>query len=140
MRGENDMAIMQNASLEDNIALLRDVLHTQNELIRNTVNPDLSAVPRQIVLHNEVEKFYYGDGDHEGFYNDPELDGVCVVLGDANCGYTRTLPTEKMRSITEVTECIITLICTAALMLMNGWAILFYRGCGSRCLWPMISG
>ena len=97
MRGENDMAIMQNASLEDNIALLRDVLHTQNELIRNTVNPDLSTVPRQIVLHNEVEKFYYGDGDHEGFYNDPELDGVCVVLGDANCGYTRTLPTEKMR-------------------------------------------
>lgn len=97
MRGENDTAIMQNAALEDNIALLRDVLHTQNELIRNTVNPDLSAVPRQIVLHNEVEKFYYGDGDHEGFYNDPELDGVCVVLGDANCGYTRTLPTEKMR-------------------------------------------
>ncbi len=96
MRGENDTAILQNASLEDNIALLRDVLHTQNELIRRTVNPDLSSVPRQIVLHNEVEKFYYGDDDHEGFYNDPELDGVCVVLGDANCGYTRSLPTEKM--------------------------------------------
>lgn len=96
MRGENDTAIMQNATLEDNIALLRDVLHTQNELIRETVNSDLSAVPRQIVLHNEVEKFYYGDDEHEGFYNDPEMDGVCVVLGDANCGYTRSLPTEKM--------------------------------------------
>lgn len=97
MRGENDTAIMQDATLEDNIALLRDVLHTQNELIRRTVNPDLSLVPRQIVLHNEVERFYYGDDEHEGFYNDPELDGVCVVLGDANCGYTRSLPTEKMR-------------------------------------------
>lgn len=96
MRGENDTAIMQNAPLEDNIALLRDVLHTQNELIRETVNPDLTAVPRQIVLHNEVERFYYGDDDHEGFYSDPELEGVCVVLGDANCGYTRSLPTEKM--------------------------------------------
>ncbi len=96
MRGENDTAIMQDAALEDNVALLRDVLHTQNELIRRTVNPDLSAVPRQIVLHNEVEKFYYGDDEHEGFYSDPELDGVCVVLGDANCGYTRTLPTKKM--------------------------------------------
>lgn len=97
MRGENDTAIMQDAALEDNIALLRNVLHTQNELIRKMVNPDINAVPRQIVLHNEVEKFYYGDDDHEGFYNDPELDGVCVVLGDANCGYTRTLPTAKMR-------------------------------------------
>lgn len=96
MRGENDTAIMQNATLQDNIALLRDVLHTQNELIKNTVNPDLSKVPRQIVLHNEVEKFYYGDDEHEGFYNDPELDGVCVVLGDANCGYARSLPTAKM--------------------------------------------
>lgn len=96
MRGENDTAIMLGASLEDNIALLRDVLHTQNELIRRTVNPNLSSVPRQIVLHNEVERFYYGDEAHEGFYSDPELDGVCVVLGDANCGYTRSLPTEKM--------------------------------------------
>lgn len=96
MRGENDTAIMQNATLKDNIALLRDVLHTQNELIQNTINSDLSKVPRQIVLHNEVEKFYYGDDEHEGFYNDPEMDGVCVVLGDANCGYTRSLPTAKM--------------------------------------------
>ena len=55
MRGENDTVIMNNASLEENIALLRDVLHTQNELIKQTVNPDLSQVPRQIVLFTEVE-------------------------------------------------------------------------------------
>lgn len=98
MRGENDTAIMRDASLEDNISLLRDVLHTQNELIRQTVNSDISAVPRQIVLHNEVEKFYYGDDEHEGLYSDPELDGVCVVLGDANCGYTKSLPAREMLS------------------------------------------
>ena len=97
MRGENDTAIMNNASLEENIALLRDVLHTQNELIKQTVNPDLSQVPRQIVLFTEVEKFYYGDSSTPGLIGDPETDGVCIMLSDSNFGYTRTLPTEEMR-------------------------------------------
>ena len=97
MRGENDTAIMANATLEDNIALLRDVLHTQNELIKKTVNPDLSKVERQIVLFTEVEKFYYGDENTKGLIGDPETDGVCIMLSDSNFGYTRTLPTEKMR-------------------------------------------
>ncbi len=97
MRGENDTAIMANATLDENIALLRDVLHTQNELIKKTVNPDLSQVERQIVLFTEVEKFYYGDENTKGLIGDPETEGVCIMLSDSNFGYTRTLPTEKMR-------------------------------------------
>ena len=97
MRGENDTAIMAGATLEDNIALLRDVLHTQNELIRKTIDPDLSKVERQIVLFTEVEKFYYGDESTKGLIGDPETEGVCIMLSDSNFGYTRTLPTEKMR-------------------------------------------
>lgn len=97
MRGENDTAIMGNATLEDNIALLRDVLKTQNDLIRKTINPNVMEVPRQIVLFTEVEKFYYGDENTVGLIGDPETEGVCIMLSDSNFGYTRTLPTEKMR-------------------------------------------
>ena len=98
MRGENDTAIMGNATLEQNIALLRDVLRTQNELIRKTINPNLEEVPRQIVLFTEVEKFYYGDENTPGLIGDPETDGICIMLSDSNFGYTRTLPSEQMRN------------------------------------------
>lgn len=97
MRGENDTAILQNGTLQDNIALLKKVIKTQNELIRETVNPDLSAVPRQIVLFTEVEGFFYGNEDTPGLMEDPELDGVTLMLSDNNCGSTRTLPGAKMR-------------------------------------------
>ena len=97
MRGERDTAIMGNATLEENIALLKDIIRTQNELIRKNVNEDLSKVPRQIVLFTEVEKFYYGDENTPGLIDDPELDGITVVFSDTNYGYTRTLPLERMR-------------------------------------------
>ncbi|MBR5116074.1 MAG: glycosyl hydrolase 115 family protein, partial [Lachnospiraceae bacterium] len=97
MRGERDTAIMGNATMEENIALLKDIIRTQNDLIRKHVNPDLTKVPRQIVLFTEVEKFYYGDEHTPGLIDDPEMDGITVVFSDNNYGYTRTLPTEDRR-------------------------------------------
>ncbi len=97
MRGERDTAIMAQATLAENIALLRDILATQNKLIKEIIDPDLTKVPRQIVLFTEVEKFYYGDEETPGLIGDPETDGVTVMFSDTNYGYTRTLPTEKMR-------------------------------------------
>lgn len=98
MRGEQDTAILaKEATLEDNIELLRDVLRTQNQLIRENVCAELDRVPRQIVLFTEVEEFFYGK-DGGGLMDDPELDGVTIILSDNNFGYTRTLPNEKMRN------------------------------------------
>jgi hypothetical protein len=97
MRGENDTAIMKNATLEENIQLVRDVLQVQNRLIKENVNEDLDQVPREIVLFTEVEEFFYGNENTKGLIGDPELDGVTLMLSDNNHGYTRTLPTEKMR-------------------------------------------
>ncbi len=98
MRGENDTAILgQNATLEDNIALLRDVLKTQNQLIRETICEDVSRVPRQIVLFTEVEEFFYGNETVKGLMGDEELEGVTLMLSDNNHGSTRTLPSAKMR-------------------------------------------
>lgn len=98
MRGEADTAIMQNATLADNINLLRDVLKTQNRLIRENVNSDLEKVPRMLALYKEVEPYFYGDKHTKGLMDDPELDGVTLMLCDDNHGNLRTVPTEKMRS------------------------------------------
>lgn len=101
MRGENDTAIMgKDSTLADNINLLRNVLKVQNQLIRETICEDLSKVPRQIVLFTEVEEFFYGNQETPGLMNDPELEGVTLMLSDNNQGSTRTLPSKEMREHT----------------------------------------
>lgn len=97
MRGERDSKILgPDASLKENVDLIRDVLKTQNDLIRETIDEDLDNVPRQIVLFSEVEEFFYGDEKTKGFKDDPELEGVTLMLSDNNVGYLRTLPKEDM--------------------------------------------
>ena len=98
MRGEADSTILgKNATLKDNIDLLRDVLKTQNRLIRENVNEDLTKVPRMIALYKEVEPFFYGDAETEGLAGDPELEGVTLMLCDDNHGNLRTVPEVSMR-------------------------------------------
>ncbi|MBO4507816.1 MAG: glycosyl hydrolase 115 family protein [Spirochaetaceae bacterium] len=99
MRGEADTAILgKNATLKDNIDLLRDVLKTQNGLIKKYVNADLDKVPRMLALYKEVEPYFYGDKDTKGLMGDPELDGVTLMLCEDNHGHLRTVPTEEMRN------------------------------------------
>ncbi|MEC1523273.1 glycosyl hydrolase 115 family protein [Neobacillus niacini] len=99
MRGEQDTTIMgKEATLADNIELLRDVLRTQNQLIRENINPNLSEVPRMLALYKEVEPFFYGDNDTPGLMNSEELEDVILMLCDDNHGNLRTLPTEEMRT------------------------------------------
>lgn len=98
MRGEADTAIMQNATLKDNIDLLRDVLKIQNKLIKENVNQNLDKVPRMLALYKEVEPYFYGDETTQGLMDSPELEGVTLMLCDDNHGNLRTVPTEKMRN------------------------------------------
>lgn len=98
MRGEADTAILKNATLKDNIDLLRDVLKTQNSLIKKHVNQDLQKVPRMLALYKEVEPYFYGDKHTKGLIDSPELEGVTLMLCDDNHGNLRTVPTEKMRA------------------------------------------
>ena len=98
MRGEADTKIMgEDATLEDNINLLRDVIQTQNKLIKEYVNPNLKEVPRMLALYKEVEPFFYGDENTPGLINSEELEDVILMLCDDNHGNLRTLPTEDMR-------------------------------------------
>ena len=99
MRGEQDTPIMgSEATLQDNIDLLRRVLKTQNGLIRKVLGKDLSKIQRLFVLFTEVEKFYYGDETTKGLMGDPELDGVTLMLSDDNFGNLRSLPTPEMKN------------------------------------------
>lgn len=99
MRGEADTAIMgKGATLADNIQLLREVIHTQNRLIRENVNLDLSEVPRMLALYKEVEPFFYGDEHTPGLIHSKELEDIILMLCDDNHGNLRTLPTEEMRN------------------------------------------
>ena len=98
MRGERDTIILEEGStLTDNADLLRDVLRTQNQLIREEVNPDLKKVPRMLALYKEVEPFFYGNEDEPGIMDDPELDDVLLLMCEDNHGYLRSLPDKKMR-------------------------------------------
>ena len=98
MRGEADTAIMgKEATLADNINLLRKVLKTQNKLIKKYVNKNLDEVPRMLALYKEVEPYFYGDEKTPGLQGDPELEGVTLMLCDDNFGNLRTVPTEQMR-------------------------------------------
>ncbi|MBO4651173.1 MAG: glycosyl hydrolase 115 family protein [Clostridiales bacterium] len=98
MRGEADTAIMgKEATLKDNIDLLRKVLKTQNRLIKKYVNKDLDEVPRMLALYKEVEPYFYGDEKTPGLQGDPELEGVTLMLCDDNYGNLRTVPTREMR-------------------------------------------
>ncbi|MCQ2422486.1 MAG: glycosyl hydrolase 115 family protein [Lachnospiraceae bacterium] len=97
MRGEADTAILgREATLADNIDLLRDVLKTQNSLIKQYVNENLDEVPRMLALYKEVEPYFYGDETTPGLMGDPELEGVTLMLCDDNFGNLRTLPNEQM--------------------------------------------
>jgi hypothetical protein len=99
MRGEADTSIMgKEATLADNINLLRDVLRTQNKLMKEHVNSELDQIPRMLALYKEVEPFFYGDENTPGLMGAEELENVILMLCDDNFGNLRTLPTEEMRS------------------------------------------
>ncbi len=98
MRGENDSLLLgENATLEDNINVLRNVILTQNELMKEVVDPELSNIPRMLALYYEVEDFYHGDKNTKGLKNWDALDGVTLMLCDDTYGNLRFLPDETDR-------------------------------------------
>ncbi|MCL2181702.1 MAG: glycosyl hydrolase 115 family protein, partial [Treponema sp.] len=110
MRGERDSSMLgSNATLKENIDLLKDIIKNQRDLIKKYVNPDIDKVPQVLALYKEVEEYFYGgdqsylgDAAHtagaaDGLVNWDELDGVTCMLCEDNFGFMRTLPSEKIR-------------------------------------------
>ena len=98
MRGERDSSMLgSNATVEENVNLLKDIIRKQRQLIRENVNEDLSKVPQMLALYKEVEEYFYGDESVAGLKDWEELDGVICMLCEDNFGQMRTLPTEEIR-------------------------------------------
>ena len=98
MRGERDSEIMgAEATLKDNIDYIKEVVQVQNELIRETIDPDLNNVPRMIAIYKEVEKYYVGDETTPGLRTWDGLNGITCMLCEDNHGNMRGLPSEDER-------------------------------------------
>ncbi len=93
MRGENDSKLLaEGATMADNIAVLKRAISVQHDLIRKTVNKDLSRVPRMLAIYKEVEDYFLGDDSCEGLKDWKELEDVLFLLADDNFGHLRALP------------------------------------------------
>ena len=99
MRGERDSSMLgDNATVAENVNLLKDIIKKQRQLIRENVNQDLSQVPQMLALYKEVEAYFYGDENVAGLKDWEELDDVICMLCEDNFGHMRTLPTEEIRN------------------------------------------
>lgn len=98
MRGERDSSMLgPDATLEENINLLKDIITEQRKLIAKHVNEDTAKVPQMLALYKEVEAYYYGDETTSGLKDWDGLDGVTLMLCEDNFGNMRTLPTADLR-------------------------------------------
>ena len=98
MRGERDTSMLgPDATLEQNISLLKDIITEQRKLIAKHVNEDTAQVPQMLALYKEVEEYYYGDETTAGLKDWDGLDGVTLMLCEDNFGNMRTLPKKELR-------------------------------------------
>ena len=98
MRGERDTSMLgPDATLKDNIELLKEIILKQRELIGKHINADVDKVPQLVALYKEVEAYFYGDEQTEGLKSWKELENVIFMLCEDNFGYMRTLPTADIR-------------------------------------------
>ena len=96
MRGESDSKLLpENATLKENIDVIKKAIKVQNAIIKEQVNPDLKEVPRMLAIYKEVEDYYYGDKTCEGLKDWDELEDVIYLLSDDNHGNVRALPTKE---------------------------------------------
>ena len=99
MRGERDSSMLgPDASLGENINLLKDIITEQRKLIKEYVPSDYSKIPQLLALYKEVEGYFYGDENTPGLKDWEELEGVTFMLCEDNFGNMRTLPTELNRN------------------------------------------
>ena len=94
MRGERDSEILgEDATLKDNIDLLKDVIINQRELLKQHGNPNN---PEMLAIYKEVEAYFYGDADTEGLKDWDGLEDVICMFCEDNFGFVRTLPTPDL--------------------------------------------
>jgi hypothetical protein len=94
IRGERDSSMLgADATLQDNIDLLKDVIINQRRLIKEYVSSDS---PELIALYKEVEEYFYGNDEVAGLKDWDGLEDVICMFCEDNFGFVRSLPTEEL--------------------------------------------
>ncbi|MCR4903005.1 MAG: glycosyl hydrolase 115 family protein [Butyrivibrio sp.] len=94
MRGENDSYLMpENATLEDNINVLKSAITVQKELIAKYAP---SVHPQLLAIYKEVEDYFYGDANTPGLKDWDVLKDDIMMLCDDNFANVRTLPDKEL--------------------------------------------
>ena len=95
MRGESDSYLMpEDATLEDNINVLKSAITAQKKLIREYGN---QQHPQLLAIYKEVEDYYQGDENTTGLKDWDVLENDIMMLCDDNFGYLRTMPGKEER-------------------------------------------
>ena len=96
MRGERDSSMLgDDATLEENISLLKKIIKNQRSLIDRHVPRKAKEL---LALYKEVEAYFYGDETTEGLKDWQELEDVLFLLCEDNHGHLRTVPPKEMRN------------------------------------------
>lgn len=93
MRGEEDSALV--GGLKENIALLKDVISTQKDILQKY---GIEHSPQVLTIYKEVEQYWHGTDEIEGLKHWDVLDNVTIMLAEDNFGNVRTLPPLKEKS------------------------------------------
>lgn len=95
MRGESDSYLMpEDATLEDNINVLKAAIIEQKKLIKEYGSSDH---PQLLAIYKEVEDYYQGDENTKGLKEWDVLENDIMMLCDDNFGNLRTMPSEEER-------------------------------------------
>ena len=99
MRGESDSKLLpEDATMADNVAVVKEAILAQNEILEKELDMPLEQVPRMLAIYKEVEQYYYGDETCEGLKDWEPLKDVFFLLSDDNHGNLRALPTKEERN------------------------------------------
>ena len=94
MRGEADSKLFADATLEDNINVLKNVINCQKELISKYTD---GKQPLMLAVYKEVEEYYKGSADTPGLKDWDGLEGITLMLCDDNFGNLRLMMDDNKR-------------------------------------------
>lgn len=84
----------EDATLEDNINVLKAAITEQKKLIAECV---VAKHPQLLAIYKEVEDYYQGDENTPGLKDWDVIRDDIMMLCDDNFGHVRTLPNEEER-------------------------------------------
>ncbi len=87
LRGANDSEMA--GDIKSNIAMVENIVHKQQKIIGEEMNPDITKVPQSWCLYKEIMDYY-----NEGM---KVPDNITLLWADDNWGNVRRLPTPEER-------------------------------------------